>query len=427
MTTRGRYYFSPPGTPFVPGVTHLGSRRWHDANWTHVVNLGEQLDAHQTFQTGRAPPLLPGNRIVGSLQCIADGESPEDFIDPDELIDGFPPQCFAGADAADLLWQRASALGRCSVQRFYARMIDFLYVDNGTEIVNGFHELLNELVQVTVHAGNDTMPAVATVVTPTFSIAVVDGTRNFQQIALQALTSIRRPTNRGELSTIPLWWDASQWVHDHLVADGADATKPVLLAGHSYGGAACLILAARYRHANEDRVVKAITFGTPKPGDIRLIALLHRCETWNFANDSDLATVFPPDAETLLPVMIALGAPQLAVWTEWERPPHVRVMDAMGHLSPGPPPLLDFSTLLAIAEDVLAFETISPIQGHSITTYINRIETRCGQPEWPVTEEMTEDWPEPPPEPAHADYVILMEDSGNVLQEHNPPILVEDN
>lgn len=153
---------------------------------------------------------------------------------------------------------------------------------------------------------------------------------------------------------------------------------------------------------------------------------MERCECWNFANDSDIVTIIPPDRATLQGVMNFLGAPYLVVWDDWERPPQVRIMDGNGNVTPGPPPAMDFSVLIAIVIDVLNAETLSPVQGHSITTYINRIETRCNEPEWPIDAEMIEDWPVPPPEGPHPDYVILMEDGANVLQEHGPPILVED-
>ena len=388
IRTAGRYYFAPPGTSFVAGTHHLGSRRWHDKNWQHEVVLGECLDTPQPWDAGLPPAAMPFARVVGSLECIARGETTENAIDPDELVDGFPAACFMGQDDRNEDWERLTAFNRCTVQRFYAKVILSLYADDETQIAEDFSAALEGFGVVTVHPSRNFMPSVCTVINPNYSIAVLDGTRSYQQGALQALTAIQRPTDRGPFGTVPLWWDASQWVHDHLTNDGANAEKPIFLVGHSYGGATALVLAGRYKNARPERDIRFLTYGSPKPGDSRLSIKLRQLVGINLANDDDLITVFPPDEETLHPVAVWLDLPHLAVWTEWERPPRQVRQDFDGTLTPNDLVRPDFATLLSIVNKVVDHHRLEPFSGHPIREYLRRIEMRCPGRGWPMGEEV---------------------------------------
>jgi len=332
--------------------------------------------------------VVPEARLVGTLACLAQGETPDDQFPMDQLEDGYPPLCFVPLETSEELWQLASSFNRCSLQRFYAAVLDWMYADDPIKIVEGFTELLGPDVQILFHPVVGIMPAVVTVIHPTFSICVCDGTRNFQTLATQAFQSVRRPTNFGSLGTLPLWYEASQHAHDFLTADGASPSTPIFFAGHSYGAATAMVLAARYRYANPLRTIRYITYGAPKPGNQRLIDLVTSCAGINLANHDDLVTMIPPDQLTLLPVMIALSAPSLAVWVDWLRPPNQVRQDVDGSLHVNELFSMDFSTLYAMAERVLNNQSLDVMNGHKVTEYFRRITQRCDTVSWPINSEI---------------------------------------
>jgi len=246
--TRGRYYFARPATPHAPGPHFLGSRDWHDKNNGLDVPLGESMTAERKWDAGLPPPLLPNNQTIGAGECLSDGASLAAAIDPaTQVNNGFNALCFEPCTVRDSEIQAGTDFAGCQTQKFYAKVIDRMYNDDGAAVATLFYQLLGPSAQVTFRTPAGLMPAVTTVVTPTVGIIVLDGTRDFQQLALQALTSIVTPTNFGVVGTVPLWWNASSYINTLAQADGITATMPVMIVGHSYGGAVALTLAARYR------------------------------------------------------------------------------------------------------------------------------------------------------------------------------------
>jgi pimeloyl-ACP methyl ester carboxylesterase len=382
--TKGRYYFSPPDTPFFNGQTKLSSRNWHDSNWTTLQALGESVTAKQRWDNGAPPVVLPLAITIGESTCISQGERYADRAPDSAIIDGFSARCFLGDDEGLLLWQRASAITICSVQFFYGKIIEWLYGDNAGQIAEAFRLFLGARPVVTFHAGTSLLPACVTVIHDEFSLIVADGTRGFQQLALQAFFSITGPQNTGSYGTVALWYAASQSLHAYMLSDGADPTKPCLIVGHSYGGASAANLAARYHVGNPDRQVLLLTYGCPKPGDLRMQSILSEIESTALADDDDIVTVLPPDTLALVPVLSFLGIPGLRVFELWYPVPNQTRLDPDGSLTPNSRPVLDYATLLNATIRALAGIPLDPIAGHRITNYISRTVTRCPLPEWPI-------------------------------------------
>jgi len=388
VKTRGRYYFSPDDTPMVSGFHHLGSRTWLDGNAVLVQNLGEDLTSPHKWYAGAPPADVPSNFIVGTAACIRDGESVQ-HVSPDaDLIDGFPSACFV-APRVDV-WPYVATVTRCSLQRFYARLIEWLYDDDGAAIEEAFQLLLGPAAVVRVHPQVMDFPAIATCVIDDIMVVVLDGTRTFQQIALQGMYSLRSPQNFGILGTNPFWYLATSYVLGVLQSDGLAAGMRVMFAGHSFGAACALIAAARLEAWDAMPDIRYLTYGCPKPGNMRMQALTEQLVGINLANDDDIITVFPPDGVTMQVVMQALGAPQLAVWFDWFRPGNQLLQLSDGTTRPNNFPFLDFFTLTNVANDVLGSVPIAPVTGHTITEYYRRIDLRCGGAEWPVNEELSD-------------------------------------
>lgn len=386
MTTAGRYYFAREGTPHLEVRHFFGSRDWHDTNNGLVVTLGEQLEAERTWDNGTPPGLLPLNRPTATGDCLSEGSLAATALHPADIINGFNRFCFEPCTSRDEPGQVALATDDCSIQKFYAYIIDRMYADDAAAIGLAFYRLLGPRVTVKFHAAVGLMPAVTTAIGPNLCIIVIDGTRTFQQLALQGMTSLTRPTNIGTYGTVPLWYAASVYVHSIAIADGQLPGTPVILAGHSYGGATALNLAARYRFWNPTRIIRYLTYGCPKTGDQRLHDLVARCQGVNLCNDNDLVTVFPPDRVTLWPVLVALSVPAIAAWADWVRPPNQVAQAADGSLDAANLPITDFDTLATITTQIILGDPIAAIGGHPISEYLARISLRCPVDNWPYTD-----------------------------------------
>jgi len=383
--TRGRYYFSPTGARAYPGIHNLGSRDWHDRNWITEQALGEDLSAEHEWSAGQLPTDVPADRFLGSLPCIENGSTSDDVIDVDDLVNGFPVACMPTPD--DLAqFDKLTSYARCQTQKFYAAAIAFLYDEDEDKLVELFQEWIGAGANVTFHPRVNVFPAVCTVVSSRWSIVMVEGTTNFQQLALQAFESIVGPTNIGIYGTLPLWYTTATYVNALLTGDGADAEKPIFMAGHSYGAATLHNLMARYRAANPNRVIRYLTYGAPKPGDDRMIKYISLCQGFDMCNDGDLVTLLPPDVRLLTPAAFIIGAPSLALYTLWRRPPRQMLQFADGELVPREPTLLDTSVLVFMIEQVIDLNPLAAITAHGICKYLERITLRCPAVGWPLVQ-----------------------------------------
>jgi len=388
--TAGRYYFAEPGTPHLPGYHHFGSRNYHDANWLIEQGLGEDLAAKTTWDNGTPPAVVPASRIVGSAECLRDGEKSSDAAPPDTLVDGYPALCYTALPDYSDLWHMASTFNSCSLQRFYAKVIELSYDDNVAAIVELFSEFLGPTVTTRFHPAEGLFTGVVTVVHPDFSIVVIDGTRDFQQLATQVFLTKVGPTDFGAWGTLPLWMQSAQRANVFLTADGADPTKPVMLSGHSYGASTAANLAALFRRGNPNRIIRMLTFGCPKIGDQRMIDVIDVIPQMHLANDTDLVTVVPPDGTTLSTLIPAIGIPVFLLWNDWRRPPNQVRLDRDGSLHRNDPPIIDTLTLLAMLESIVATGGIAEIPGHRITLYGDRTARRCPDEEWPIDGDVEE-------------------------------------
>jgi hypothetical protein len=364
-------------------VHHLGSRRWHDVNWPVEVILGENIATAEDWNDGELPAMPAVPRVAGSLACINQGELLADAAVSADLIDGWPAQCFVQLGAT-LEYGKASAFFRCCNQKLWATVIEWLYDSLFVEITDLLELWLGPEVVVTCHAAVQQYPAIVTVIHPAFSVVALSGTTNFQQIALQAFDFIQRPQSFGAFSTSALWYEASQWVHDHLLADGMQPGTPFFGVGHSYGGCVALILAARYRLGDPGRLVRYLTYGAPKLGDARIGAILARCEGMNLCNDDDLVTVLPPGDLLTLIFNAANPLPPGFPYLHWIRQPEQIRQDDDGRLFPNDLIEMDLATVAAMIAKIFAGQQQNPISGHRIPEYNRRIKVRCPGCDWPL-------------------------------------------
>lgn len=382
----GRFYFSPPNTPFYPGFHNLGSKKWYDTNNPIVQGLGEDLSTQQSYDTGNLPAIAVGTLPVGLSDCIANGESINNAVSGQSLVNGFITQC-VNQPILDLIkWQGLSDFNSCSVQLAGARILLWMYDFDTVALFDFLEGFLGPGYTCRFHRGTTLLPSVTTAVSTAGTLCWVDGTANFQQFALQAAYSLIGPTDQGAFSTSSFWSTAARHVIDTLAADGYDGSTPLFVCGHSYGGVTALIVAAQVMYANNDRTVRFLTYGCPHVGDRRFTSLLRMCIGLNLRNDSDIVTAIPTDLEPIQVVATALGFPSLLSWLAWKKAPFGSMMDADGNLTVDAEPLLDYPTLLGFCSDVIASLPYPVIQAHKTQEYYDRILNRCDSAEWPLTD-----------------------------------------
>jgi len=385
--TAGRFYYSPPGTPFVGEVNHFVSREWNDTNHDLGQGLGEDLTHPHKWYNGQPPAVPPHNHIVGRHRCLIEGEAIANALAEDRIRDGFNVLCFTAPQPIPLdpLWETASAYNQCSLQFFYATVLQWIYNGEAAKVATAFTLLLGPSAVTRFHAATTLFPAMVTVKTSSFSIAVTTGTTNFQQLALQGFYSLVGPTPVTAFSCNLFHYHCSTWIHTHLTNDGAIAGEPILLVGHSYGGVASHILAGRYRIADNNRLVRSITYGDPKPGDRRLHEILATVPGIALHNSDDFITVLPPDRATIFPVSVALGLAYLLLMDGWIPAPNGQLMDPAGQLHPNQLPFIGTAQLTGYVTRALANLPLAVIIQHAIPVYRERILLRCPNPEWPVS------------------------------------------
>lgn len=318
----GRYYFSPPGTPAYPFPHNLGSRNYTSDFDYSIPGLGERgLPAKTHYDKGTRPGVLPLPRMVGSQDCIELGET---TLPPANLIINYVP--------GDNFYQQANPgefdLGMRSPAGCYEPSIVFpfdkknlpLYIESkidpnsrqvqrticevirlsyGGTMLFARNTLINHLGYYTAEVGidpsGDPINGAVIATNNDFTIIAMPGSTNAGQWLAQIMSFTGPPLNFGRYGTTQFWENAANAQMTRLQTLGDGPTKPILVAGHSYGGAVACVLAAKLLIANPGRDVRLLTFGSPKPGDIRLRELMSRSIRLHFANPLDPVPVCPPD------------------------------------------------------------------------------------------------------------------------------------
>jgi Lipase (class 3) len=391
VVTRGRYYFAPPNTPHFSGFHNLGSRNWEDKNHLLEQGLGEDQTYKQSWNGGQIPAAPPLPSVVGSLECIQQGETIEHSIVASSLIDGFPPDCF-GPEERLPVWREISAYARCVMQRFWATVICHCYNDDLPAIQNIVTDLIGNIATITLHKGNSLYPTVVTIVTPEWSAIAMAGTSNFQQAALQGLYSLAGPVNFGVFSTLPLWYDNATRGIQFLEDDGYVVGTPLFVCGHSYGAASALIIAARIRAAHTTAFIRFLALGCPKIGDERLQALVSQCAGYSIDNVGDIVTFVPFDYLQIWAFLSVFNPLQLLALTTWASAPHRFLQHEDGRLVPRENDTItsgDIGAVLTAAFNAIA---LAPILPHRLSEYEARMKIRCNAVSWPINADVLADY-----------------------------------
>lgn len=383
LMIRGRYYFSPPGTPFYAGQTLLGSRAWDD-NYTAGYGddppglapiLGESRTASHRWDSGAPPTAVPQAVPLGSLDCIASGDTTAESVPPADQIEGFPAGCFAAPDPnPDYIF--GFSIWSCPTQGFWATVISWLYAAQADQIEGACSERFRGSA-TTVFAAGALYPPFAIIVHPDYACIAAAGTETLAQGLIQALQLIAGPQDFGAFSTASVWYGFASYLLAKLAALGVTDGRPLLLTGHSYGGAAAIVGAARALLGQPGRAVKWLTFGTPKPGDVRLWKQLQAAEDGlALVNDGDLVAALPPSLRLLAALTTLLPGGPYTAWLSWVYPPETaRMVGAKLIKNDYQEP--DSAFLAAYLAATIATGTLGDVPEHAISAYLATIKLRC--------------------------------------------------
>jgi len=373
IVTAGRYVFAD-GKPHYPGVHNLGSANWMaDEGVRPAGALGEV--AYDGWDNGMSAVALPPAGRIGDEGCIADGERwPLPVIDR-TFPGGWDSRCWLlplpmppavpAIDAVDIE-PRPNALT-------YAQILDALYTDPAaaTAMLQAF--LGPSAVITAVPNDASLIPGSLVAVTPDYTVVIVSGTSTPEQLAVQAMYAGGGPVNYGAWGTNPQWLAAAYAMNDRIAAAGADPNKPIIFAGHSYGGAAAAVLSVIYTTANPSRDIRLITFGMPKPGDERLTGILAGISAIHYVNNGDPVPYLPPTGYDLWPLIPLVPSPFWSAWDQWRTPASQRFLDDQGAVSQQRLYTVLFAVMAGIAAVAVAGTPMPAFDWHDIKKYILRL------------------------------------------------------
>lgn len=368
----GRYFFAHPGTPCYSGWHNLWSRDWVSNELDPWPALGE-TDGRRSWSNGAFFGPRPDPVRVGDADCVANGE--REALDLVPSQEGIPLACFPvepnpppPGDPLPVIDVTLRA-----DQLFFAQLSELLYDDPALAAAT-LSAFLGDTATVTVVANDSSIyPGSLIATTPEYTIVVVSGTTTPQQLALQALYAGGGPNNYGTFATSPIWWDAAEVVHQRLLDAGVDPSVPLVLVGHSYGGAVAAILTGRYKEADNERKIQLLTYGMPKPGDQNLVSILDTVSQVHVVNTGDPVPSLPPSTSALWVLSIAIPGTFVARWVSMRQPNGRLLVDADGMAEESDASTLSLARLYDLARKAIDGDPVPPILPHRIAEYARRL------------------------------------------------------
>jgi len=356
---------------WIEAFTALTSANYARGDLAASTILGENVNATRVWDRGNPPTRRPqkpsaGNLIELQTGCLGDGTPPAGYYD----VEGIDSRCYSAAPRYTLATFADLDPENPAVLLMLAQLLEWSYTDPAAAAA-WILFWLGPGVTVNVVANDSSLyPGSIIIQHPLWTIVIISGTSNPQQLALQAAYSLAGPINFGPYSTMPLWQQAAVYIATLMEAAGVNPVNPVLIAGHSYGGAVATVLTEILRRGNTERPLRLVTFGAPAPGDGRLQRGLRAIPQWHFSTQNDPVPQMPFTGTNVYGLQAVVSAGLRAAWAQWQAPALLRLVGT----DDGFPPLqtgnLAWLMLLAIAQAVAAGRPTDPFPEHSISYYL---------------------------------------------------------
>lgn len=374
VLTRGQYVRCPSGTPHFPGFHNVGSANWRRGTDEPEPILGEPIDQAETWTRSEPLPVFPLPLLIGSESCIELGDSFDSRVPADSVFNGFLAGCWRAFNPANPARLSDIPLSLRSTLISHANIQNLLYTDPAAATAAAI-ALLGPGTTVTVAGDNLTAVTPRTLIATNGSVTLVfiAGTTNYQQTALQGMFSLIPPSFMAGYGTNAVWQAASHIVAQRIIDSGVSLNTEIRLVGHSYGGAVATLLAAQMKRFTPGRTIELLTFGAPKVGDDRLVALLTNVPSMAIANDGDPI----PSLAPALPYTIPFGAEILFVilesWNQYVTNPNQFILDLQGHLTASQGVTFTLLQLGQLIIDALTSTPPAAIAAHSMAEYYTRL------------------------------------------------------
>lgn len=381
LMTGGSFYFVPDDTPHLHCPHNFGTSDWRKGDPIQVQQLGEVADVDWKWHNGRAGTRpVPAVAIGTCADFASDWNFPPPNIDRRNLC-GIDSRCFTNLRLTYVERECLCNLEELALQLIYARLIELMYYPDDVVFRAFILAWMGPFADVTIYPVAGNLPAMAIIHAQEFTFAVISGTDNFQQLALQGFQALQGATNYGNFSTVPLWMETSITLERRMKDCGMTEDQGVIMTGHSYGGCVAVLTAARMRAANADRDICVMTFGLPKPGDVRLREILQTVNEVDVLNDIDIVGNLPPNARELAPLGGIVGALISGIWSRYVARGERWVLDFTGEGQWSDPPAWDTAVLRPIVARALAGLPSNPIEAHDIREYLRRLQRQVCDPE----------------------------------------------
>lgn len=348
--------------------------------------MGEVTDQKHVYSAGVGADPIPPAGIIGSAECIQQGETwPLPVIDRTFEM-GWDSRCYLlsapRADDPPFIFD----LTDCHTQVKMANVQELMYGSDGSAAASQMAAYYPGATITVVPNTTGPIPGTLIATIQGHTIVVISGTTNPLQWAIQGFSGAVGLIDFGTYSTLLAWRIASDAISNRVMDATVDSTGPVSLIGHSYGGAVACILAARYRLAQPFRSIQLLTFGCPKPGDSRLAELISTVRQTHFVNDDDPVTYLPPSGPDLGTLAAITPTILIGRWRDYSRPTNRVALDTNGNRTDSPQPDTVYNLLFRLVLELVGGELPAAITAHQMWEYKRRI--RC--PNAP---------PPPPPPP----------------------------
>jgi len=372
ILTGGEFFFADPTTPHYPGWHNFWSRDWTTNDAPEFPALGEQKGTAR-WDLGSPPEIRVRPGLVGSADCCAYGASyPPPFVDDWHLEGGFDFRCLLPPIGIPILVRprmcaRENLIAACEVLLKLA--------DSSPIIVQVVRNWLGDAANVSVwypSAGRN--PAMVIADLPDYTVVLLGGSDNGEQLFMQALNSIIGPSLVTGYPAIGIWMEAAVACEARLRGViGTTTTKPIYLIGHSFGGVVATVIGLRMLDGNPDRFVQVTGFGVPKClGQVQNRRSMAR--SWCFlANEGDPVPDMPPGLFQLGPVTLVIPFAVKIVWALWFRPGPQFILNQAGELRSDEGTVFYFWQLLDIMQSYLSADPYPIPFQHELFAYFQNL------------------------------------------------------
>lgn len=234
--------------------------------------------------------------------------------------------------------------------------------------------------------GGGNSPGYGIIKFPQFMVVCISGTTNLNQwlaqIFLNGLvdTSYPLPGGNDVAQTMAIYKTAADTIAGAItIAAGDD--RPVLLCGHSMGGAIAMVLHYKYRALTPDRKPsRCVTFAAPKPGDANLISGLRRTAQIlrRLTINGDPIPSLPPSLPKAVALVVpAVLQPTVNTWSAYSQGGNLYYVDGDGNQQGGNEPNLPLFVAEYLIQVGMGRGIIPPVE-HLMGSYVRRFRRNFG-------------------------------------------------